>query len=79
SLVTNCSPRDIITSVDISERVFVETIIAIYRAIDGTSRLLLLESPGTNSLNGAVKAGMALTRLCKLYGNCRELVSKMSN
>ena len=78
SLVTNCSPRDIITSVDISERVFIETIIAIYRAIDGTSRLLLLESPGTNSLNGAVKAGMALTRLCKLYGNCRNLVSNTS-
>ncbi len=79
SLVTNCTPRDIITSADIGERVLVETIIAIYRAIDGTSRLLVLEVPGTNSLNGAVKAGMAITRLCKLYVNCRTLVSKSSN
>jgi len=75
SLVTNCSPRDIITSADIGERILVETIIAIFRANDGTSRLLALESPGTNSDNEAVKSGMALTRLCKLYGNCRELVS----
>jgi len=76
SLVTNCSPKDIITSADIGERVLVETIIAIFRANDGTSRLLALESPGTNSHTEAVKSGMALTRLCKLYGNCRELVSK---
>ncbi len=78
SLVTNCLPKDIITSVDVGERVLVETIIAIYRANDGTSRMLAMESPGTNSLNEAVKAGMALTRLCKLYGNCRELVSNAS-
>ena len=78
SIVTNCLPKDIITSVDVGERVLVETIIAIYRANDGTSRMLAMESPGTNSLNEAVKTGMALTRLCKLYGNCRELVSNMS-
>ena len=78
SLVTNCLPKDIITSADVGERVLVETIIAIYRANDGTSRMLAMESPGTNSLYEAVKAGMALTRLCKLYGNCRELVSSTS-
>lgn len=78
SLVTNCSPRDIITSADIGERVLVETIIAIYRANDGTSRLLAMESPGTNSPNEALKAGMALTRLCKLYVDCRKLVSNTS-
>lgn len=78
SLVTNCSPKDIITSANVGERVLVETIIAIYRANEGTSRMLAMESPGTNSLNEAVKSGKALTRLCILYGDCRKLVLKMS-
>jgi len=75
SLVTNCSPRDIVTSVDVGEAILVETIIATYRSTEGLSRTLVLETPGTNSMNDAIKAGKALTRLCELYGECRDVVS----
>jgi hypothetical protein len=75
SLLTNCSPKDIITSVDLGETVLVETIIGIYESKDGSSRLLALETPCTKSFSDALKAGKALTRLCDLYGECREVVS----
>ncbi len=76
SLLTNTSPKDIITSADIGDLVLIETIIAEYKAEDGNSRLLALETPGTKSFTEAIKAGKALTRLCELYGECREIVSK---
>ncbi|MGY5857969.1 MAG: hypothetical protein RTU63_01270 [Candidatus Thorarchaeota archaeon] len=75
SLLTNCSPKDIITSADLGETVLVETIIGIYKSDDGSSRLLALETPCTKSFSDALKAGKALTRLCDLYGECREIVS----
>jgi len=78
SLLTNTSPKDFITSADIGDVVMIETIIAEYKTEDGNSRLLALETPGTNSFNEAMKAGRALTRLCELYGNCRDFVSNKS-
>ena len=75
SLLTNCSPKDIITSADLGETVLIETIIGIYTTKEGSSRLLALETPCTNSFSAALKAGKALTRLCDLYGGCREIVS----
>ena len=71
SLVTNCSPRDIILSYEIGERVYVETIVAEYRNIESdTKRLLLLETSGTKSLPEARKAAGAITRICQLYESC---------
>ena len=75
SLLTNCSPKDIITSADLGETVLVQTIIGIYTSDDGPSRVLTLETPCTKSFSEAMKAGKALTRLCDLYGECREIVS----
>ena len=75
SLITNCTSRNIITSADIGETILVETIIANYRAEDESTRILALETPGTRSFNDAIKAGKALTRLCQLYVECREVVS----
>jgi len=75
SLMTNCSNKDIITSADFGETVLVETIIGSYTSDDGPSRLLALETPCTKSFSDAMKAGKALTRLCDLYGECREVVS----
>ena len=75
SLVTNCSPRNIITSADIGSTVLVETIVATYNVDDGLMQILALETPKTNSFNDAIKTGRALTRLCELYVECREVVS----
>jgi len=75
SLLTNCSPKDIIISADLGETVLIETVIAEYGSQSDSSRLLALETPGTNSFDEAIKAGKALTRLCELYGECREIVS----
>jgi len=75
SLLTNTSPNDIIISSNLGETALIETIIAKYISEDETSRLLVLETPGTKSINDTVKAGRALTRLCELYGDCREIVS----
>jgi hypothetical protein len=75
SLLTNTSPRDIITSAELGETVLIETIIANYKSEDESSRLLFLETPSTNSFSEAIKTGKALTRLCELYGECREIVS----
>jgi len=75
SLVTNCSPKDIMVSAEVSERVFVKTFTAVFR--DGshdTVRLLHLETPGSASLRDAQKSGLALTRLCKLYPECMDIV-----
>ncbi len=71
SLVTNCSPRDVIISYEIGERVYVETIVAEYRNIENNeSRLLLLETSGTKSLREAKKVAGALLRVCQLYEPC---------
>ncbi len=77
SLVTNSTSKEIITSADIGNTISIETIIATYRNDDGATRVLALETPGTNSLKEAIKSGRALTRLCELYGECREKVSKL--
>jgi hypothetical protein len=71
SLVTNSSPRDVILSCEIGERVYVETIVAEYRNIESNAtRLLLLETPGTSSLREAKKKAGALMRICQLYESC---------
>ena len=71
SLVTNCSPRDVILSYEIGERVYVETIVAEYRNIENNeTRLLLLETSGTKSLREAKKVAGALLRVCQLYEPC---------
>lgn len=73
SLVSNCSPKDIILSVEIGDRVFIETIVAEYRNIeDDAIRLLFLETSGTSSLQAAQKAGFAVTRICQLYKDCHD-------
>ena len=75
SLVTNCSPRDIILSAEIGERVFVETIVAEYRDPESNAtRLLMLETPGTKSLRDAKKAAGASVRICQLYNSCYERI-----
>jgi len=75
SLVTNCSPKDIMVSAEISERVFVKTVTAEFRdSSDETMRLLHLETPGSASLKDAQKSGLALTRLCKLYPECVDII-----
>ncbi|MFW9926412.1 MAG: hypothetical protein ACFFDM_06540 [Candidatus Thorarchaeota archaeon] len=71
SLVVNCSPKDIVVSAVVGERVYIETVVAEYKDLESDStRLLLLETPGTSSLKEAKKAGGALTRLCQLYDSC---------
>jgi hypothetical protein len=76
SLITNTASRDIIASSDIGNTIAIETIIATYRNEEGLTRLLALETAGTDSLKEAIKSGRALTRLCELYGDCREILSK---
>jgi len=75
SLVTNCSPKNIITSSDIGSTVLVETIIATYQEDDESKQILALETPNTRSFKDTIKAGKALTRLCELYVECRDIVS----
>ncbi|TFH09033.1 MAG: hypothetical protein E4H14_05220 [Candidatus Thorarchaeota archaeon] len=75
SLVTNCTPKDIIISADIGNTVLIETIIATYQEDEKMTRVLALETPNTNSFKDAIKTGRALTRLCELYVECREVVS----
>lgn len=71
SLIANCSPKDIMISSEIGERVFVQTIVAEYKdALNGSIRLLLLETPGAESLHDAQKSGAALDRICSLYPKC---------
>ncbi len=73
SLVLNCSPKDIIISAEICERVFVTTIVCEYRDIsDGKIRMLHLETPGSRSLQDATKSGAALSRICNLYPECSK-------
>ncbi|MHA2024806.1 MAG: hypothetical protein ACW98U_02800 [Candidatus Thorarchaeota archaeon] len=75
SLVTNCSPRDIILSAEIGERAYVETIAAEYRDIESnTTRVLILETPGTKSFLDAKKAARASVRICQLYDSCYEKI-----
>jgi len=77
SLVMNCSPKDIVTSVNIGERVFVKTIIVKFREFSNEmSRMLYLETPGASSLRDAQKSGLALKRICDLYPDYGELMEK---
>lgn len=75
SLVTNCSPKDIMISAEIGERVFVKTIVAEFHDISNDNmRVLLLETPGSESLRDAQKSGFALTRICGLYPECLDMI-----
>lgn len=77
SLVTNCSPKDIMLSAEVEDRVFVETVSAQYRSTtDDSQRTLYLETPGSNSLQDALKSGRALTRICDLYPDCIETIAQ---
>ncbi|MBN2229198.1 MAG: hypothetical protein JW779_06350 [Candidatus Thorarchaeota archaeon] len=78
SLVTNCSPKDIITSAKVGERIYAETVIAEYLKNDGSRRLVIYETPGAKTMNEALKAGHALSRLCELYAECRNVLLKMT-
>jgi hypothetical protein len=67
-MVTNSSPKDVIQSYQLRERVLSETIVAKYESISESSeRYLFLEAPGTKSPEQAKKAGAALTRISNLY------------
>jgi hypothetical protein len=79
SLITNSSPRDIITKSILGERVFVETILVRYKTGSNQERLLIFETPNAGSLDDAYKAGKALTRLSELYVECRNGVTSVSN
>lgn len=79
SLITNSSPRDIIMSSSLRERVFVETIVVYYNTAEEHQRLLILETPNAESIGDAIKSGKALTRLCELYADCRESVGGALN
>ena len=73
SLVTNCSPKDIMVSAEVGERVSVRTILAEYQDVSNDNkRLLFLETPGSVSLRDAQKSGFALTRICDLYPDCKN-------
>ena len=77
SLVTNCSPRDIIISCEIGERVYVETVVAEYLNVENnTTRLSFLETSGTKSLREANKAAGALLRICQLYESCKRKIEQ---
>jgi len=77
SLVTNSSPKDVMLSAQIGERVLVRTIIAVYQNLSSSEvRHLCLETTGSSSLQDASKAGGALTRICELYPNCIELITQ---
>jgi hypothetical protein len=78
SLVTNCSIEDTIISAKLGERAFVNTIAAEYiNNSTRDSRWLFLETPGTKSLNDALKNGRALTRLCSLNIRYRNKFSEL--
>jgi hypothetical protein len=75
SLIANCAPKDIIVSGEVCEQVFAKTIIAEYRNVsNGNPRILILETPGSNSLREALRSGQALTRICELYPDFIELI-----
>ncbi len=75
SLVSNCSPKDVISSAELGTRVYVETVVAEYRKIENNeTRLLILETPRTSTLRDAQKAGSALTRICQLYKTCFDRI-----
>ncbi|MFW9810571.1 MAG: hypothetical protein ACFFE6_14430 [Candidatus Thorarchaeota archaeon] len=77
SLVVNCTPKEIVVSAEVGERVYIETIVAEFRNLENDSaRLLLLETPGTTSLSEAKKAAGALNRLCQLYEKCFKRVQE---
>ncbi len=75
SLVSNCSPKEVILSAELGTRVYVETVVAEYRKIENDeTRLLIIETPGTSTLRDAQKAGSALTRICQLYKTCFDRI-----
>jgi hypothetical protein len=76
SLVTNTSPKDIVTSAEVHERVFVETIVAEYRDLEnGDMSNQFFETPGSKSLYDTKRSGKALTRIFQLYPECTKLFS----
>ena len=80
SLVSNCSPKDVVLSAELGTRVHIETVVAEYRKIEnGETRLLLLETPGTLTLRDAQKAGSAITRICQLYKTCSDRIQDDSS
>ncbi|MFX1482341.1 MAG: hypothetical protein ACFFCP_04045 [Promethearchaeota archaeon] len=71
SLVTNSALNDRIESKEIGERIFIETIVAEFKDLkSGKSRIVLIETPGSKTMNEAEKTSSALNRLCSLYDEC---------
>ncbi|MFW9787354.1 MAG: hypothetical protein ACFFE2_08995 [Candidatus Thorarchaeota archaeon] len=78
SLMTNCSPKDIIVSSVIGDSVSVKTVVARYRNVSTDEvRLSFLELSGASSLSDAQKQGGALSRACQLY-DCYEFGFKFT-
>ena len=72
SLVANCLIDDDITSGQLGDRVYVNTIAAEYIDNDTKiSRWEFLETPGAKSINEALNHGRALTRICSLNEQCK--------
>jgi len=66
SLVTNCPLEYRIDSFEIEERVYIQTIMAIFQDIEsGKERFLFLENIGEGSLDKALQNGIALSRICE--------------
>lgn len=68
SLVTNTSPKDIITSATLGRLAYVHTVIVEYESLDdGCMRHVALEAANASTLTEAEVSGKPLTRLCELY------------
>ncbi len=66
SLVTNCPLEYRIDSFEIEERVYIQTIMAIFQDIESRKeRFLFLENIGAGSLDRALQNGIALSRICE--------------
>lgn len=75
SIVTNCPRTAVIDDAVLGDRVYVGTITAEYRSIEGkSSRWVFLETPGASSMKQATRSGSALTRLCRLNDSCLDRV-----
>jgi hypothetical protein len=75
SIVTNCPRSVVIEDAVLGDRVYVGTVAAEYRSIEGkSSRWTFLETPGASSMEKAIRSGSALTRLCRLNDSCLDRV-----
>jgi len=75
SIVTNCPRTVVIEDAVLGDRVYVGTITAEYRSIEGkSSRWTFLETPEASSMGQAIRSGSALTRLCRLNDSCLDRV-----